>query len=312
MATSGSVDFTRTRDQIIKGALRLCEALSAGEEPTAQEMADGSESLNMMIKEWAADGIHLWAQQEGVLFLTKGTSKYTLGPGGDHASTAYTTTTLSAASAASDTTLTVTSITGISASDNVGVVLDDGTFHWTTVSGAPSGTTVTLASGVASAAASGNRIFTYTSLIGRPLRILDARLKVNNGNEIPFSDMLTRDEYFDLPNKTNQGKPIQGYYDPQLTNGVFHIWNAVDDIRDVVLFTFMRQIEDMDAATDTFDFPTEWLTSLKYNLAVDLGIEYGISMDKWSRIKAEAADKKNKLMAFDHEVESVYFSPEID
>ncbi|KKN77955.1 hypothetical protein LCGC14_0355200 [marine sediment metagenome] len=312
MATSGSVDFTRTRDQIIRGALRLCEAIAAGETPSSEETVEASEALNLMAKAWQADGIHLWAQDEGVLFLEKGTAKYSLGPSGDEASTAYVTTTTTADIAASGTSLALTSITGISASDNIGIVQDDGTFHWDTVSGTPSSLTVTLTTGMTSAAASGNRIFTFTSLIMRPIRILDARLKVNNGNEIPFVDMLTRDEYFDLPNKTNQGKPVQAYYDPQLTNGEFHIWNAADDINDVVLFTFMRPIEDFDAAANNPDFPQEWENALKWNLAVEIAPEYGVPMDKRAWLRGMADEKKQTALAFDHEPESIYFQPEID
>jgi hypothetical protein len=35
-------------------------------------------------------------------------------------------------------------VTGVATTYNIGVQLDDGTFQWTTVNGAPSGSTVTL------------------------------------------------------------------------------------------------------------------------------------------------------------------------
>ena len=311
MATSGSVNYARTRDDIIKRSMRLIGAIEAGEAPTAAETKDAAEALEVMVKEWQADGAHLWAVDEGVLFLTKGDGEYSVGPSGDHASAAYVTSTLSAASAASDTTLTVTSITGVAASDNIGVVLDSGKMHWTTVSGAPSGTTITLAAGVATAAASGNRFFTYTTIINRPLRIVDARLKIDDGNEIPFSDMLSRDAYYDFPLKTSPGKPTQGYYDPQLTNGLFSVFPAPDDSGDVILFTWLRSIEDFDSASNNPDFPQEWLGVLGYGLAVEIGPEYDVPLDRLAWLKGMAAEKKAALLAWDAEPVSVTFEPDL-
>jgi hypothetical protein len=66
-------------------------------------------------------------------------------------------TTLSAASAGGTTTVTLTSVTGVTSGDVLGVELDTGAWHWTTVSGAPAGNTVTLAAALPAAAASGRR-----------------------------------------------------------------------------------------------------------------------------------------------------------
>ncbi len=311
MATSGSVDFNRTRDQIIAGALRLIEAIAAGETPSAEEVTDATEALNMMVKEWRAQGLHLWATAEATLFLTKGTAKYTLGPNGDHATSSYAETTLSAAAENTDPTLTVASITGMTASDNIGIVKDDGTFHWTTISGSPSGSTVTLASAIDGDAASGNTLYTYTSKIDRPLRIFSARREDASGQEIPFSDILTRDEYFDLPNKTSLGKPHQGYYDPQLTDGIWYLWQTPDTIDDIINFTFSRPFEDFDAAANNPDFPQEWLAALKKNLAVELAPEYGVALDKQVNLQRMAQVSLDRVLGFDTET-TVSFEPEYD
>jgi hypothetical protein len=70
------------------------------------------------------------------------------------------TTTLTAASPATDTTLTVASITGFSDTDPISVKLDSGILHDTTVSGAPSGSTITMAAGIPAGenAAIGNEV----------------------------------------------------------------------------------------------------------------------------------------------------------
>ena len=83
MATSGSTDFTVTRDQIIKGALRSINAIATGEPPTSAEISEGSEALNYMIKAWQAEGIGLWLLDTFTLTLVTDQQSYTMGSGGD-------------------------------------------------------------------------------------------------------------------------------------------------------------------------------------------------------------------------------------
>lgn len=81
MATSSSTNFAVTRDDIIKGALRLCGALALGETPSADQVTEASESLNMLVKAWQADGMALWARGEYTLALTLDAKSYTIGTG---------------------------------------------------------------------------------------------------------------------------------------------------------------------------------------------------------------------------------------
>jgi hypothetical protein len=81
MATSSSTNFAVTRDDIIKGALRLCGALGLGETPSADQVTEASESLNMLVKAWQADGMALWARGEYTLGLTLDAKSYTIGTG---------------------------------------------------------------------------------------------------------------------------------------------------------------------------------------------------------------------------------------
>lgn len=81
MTTSNSTDFSITRDNIIKGALRLVGALGVGEDPTTAQITESSETLNLMVKAWQADGMPLWARTSYTLPLTLGTKSYTIGSG---------------------------------------------------------------------------------------------------------------------------------------------------------------------------------------------------------------------------------------
>jgi len=81
MATSGSSDFTITRDQVINGALRICRAYTIGESaPEAEQVVNASEALNLILKNLSVKGGLLWTQTEGELYLSKGQTSYLVGP----------------------------------------------------------------------------------------------------------------------------------------------------------------------------------------------------------------------------------------
>ena len=77
-------------------------------------------------------------------------------------------TTLTAAASAGATTITVASITGFADGESIGVKLDSGKQHKTTVSGSPSGSTITLADAIPTgeAAAIGNKVVEAVLLAG--------------------------------------------------------------------------------------------------------------------------------------------------
>ncbi|MCR5876932.1 hypothetical protein [Phenylobacterium sp. J367] len=81
MATSGSVDFTRTVRQIATAALILIGARALGEDPDAEEMDKALEQLNLMVKTWGADPApKLWLKTEAAVTLVASTASYTSSP----------------------------------------------------------------------------------------------------------------------------------------------------------------------------------------------------------------------------------------
>jgi hypothetical protein len=133
MATSGSNDFNMTRDEIVSAAYRKIQVYRSGETMSAEELFDGCEALNVMIKAWQNKGIFVWLNQRINLLLQKDATSYTLGPAGDHATTSFVTTALSEAVVTGDYWLRVDSISGISTGDYVGYELDDGSVAWDVV-----------------------------------------------------------------------------------------------------------------------------------------------------------------------------------
>ena len=79
--TSGSTDFSVTRDDIIKRALRLIGVVAQGEVPTTDQTTEAAFALNSLVKAWQADGMPLWAIKSYTVPLTAGTSTYEIGLG---------------------------------------------------------------------------------------------------------------------------------------------------------------------------------------------------------------------------------------
>ena len=311
MSVSNSSDFTRTRDQIIGRALRLCNAVRAGATPRAQQVTDAAEALNAMVKRWQKKQLHVWTVAEATLFPQVAQVKYALVSGSaDHATEAYYETGITSAAISGATTLSVEETTNITVADNIGVVVDDGTIHWTTVSSKTS-TTVTIASGIDDAAAVGNPVFTYTTKIVRPLKIVDARrYNIASGQDTPISEtqgsLMARLDYQSLPNKSQTGTINRAFYDPGRDTGYLYLWQPVSTVTDLVKFTWHRPIMDFDAAGDNPDLPQEWFDALAFNLALLIAPEYDVTPERYTMIKEGAVEYLADVAGDDREGESLF------
>ncbi len=288
MATSGSVDFSVTRDDLINSALQHIGVLGEGETASSDQLTESARILNMIVKLRQSDGMQLWALKKGYILPFTGSNDIS---SGSHVVTAYDTTTLSSDSATSDTTLTVTSITGFTNGDTLGIELDDGSVDWTTINGVPAGSTITITTGVTSAASSGNRVYGYTASserVTRPLRILNAFVKDvanNTGHQI---DVVARNDFYNIATPTTEGEPNRLYYNPQLSTGTFSVWPRFEDGSKIIEFSYHRPFEDFDSASDTPDFPQEWYLPLFWELAYNLAPSKGVPLEERKGMIAEA------------------------
>jgi len=301
MATSGSIDYTVTRDDIITEAMEIMGVLEAGDSPSTDDTTSLSRTLNMMVKAIQADCKNLFAVQKMYVFMQQDQHEYDLGTSStDHYTTSFVQTALNGALAASDTAVVVDSITGISDGDYIGIVLDDGSMHWDTVNGAPSGSTITITTGVASAASDDAVVYAYTTKANRPMKILNQLLRDSDKNDTPLFK-LTRDEYVYLPNKTYDGPINTIYYDPQVGTATLSVWPETDDVSKYLVLWVMRTLEDFDASTDNPDFPQEWYLALAWSLANFSKTEYGVPIQMASTIRTTAAGLLEDAKSFDVE-----------
>jgi len=304
MAVSSSRDYSVTGTNIINGAFEYIGIKDAEESMSANMVAMALSTLEMMIKTFQAEGLGLWTLDEVALFLSDEGYTYDIYSSGTNCSNSWVKTELSAASAASDTTLTVDSITGISDGDYIGIELDDGSLEWTTVNGDPSGTTVTITTGVTSAAGVDNHVYTYTTKCSRPIEITEARLHNSDGTDTPL-ELISRNDYMAIPDKTTTGIANSIYCDARIDRMTVNIWPACDDVKNYIKATVKMPIMDMDAAANNPEFPQEWYECLTTNLAVRLAPKCGRTASP--ELIAMATGSKLAADNFDREQVSTYF-----
>jgi len=235
MSTSGSTDFNINRDQLIAGALRLCGVLAEGETATTEQISNGSEALNMLVKRLMADGMSLWAMKQYSVTLVNGKKDYTIGVG-EEVNTA------------------------------------------------------------------------------KPLRVVQAFNRSTSGSLDTPMQIVTRNEYNKLGNKTSSGNPIQIFYEPLNDKGILHVYPVPDSTvasQNTITLVYQRPFEDFDASTDTPDFPQEWLEVIKYLLATRLAGEYQTPLVIRQQLLNEAMALKESVLSMGTEEGSFYFGADV-
>lgn len=321
LQTSGAYTFSQSAVDIIAAALRICQVINEEETPTGAQLINSLAALNAMVKGWQVSGIHLWAEEEAILFPQPKQNLYYLGSTSpDHATlfNLLTATTLSSTALAGATTLNLTLGTDFNVGDNIGIQLDAGTNFWTTVATAPGNNVVTIAAALPSQATAGstNQVFDYAVPLVRPLRVYTMRRYIyDSGIENPMI-MLSRSDYQNLPNKQNTGTITQAFFDPQTgtSQGAYsaplaqmNLWPSPLDNQSGLRFTAQRALQDFTDLANLPDLPIEWGVSLKWNLAQEIGPELSTPMDQMQLIEKMAATWFERIAMWDREPESVMF-----
>lgn len=310
MALSGSTDFTANRDELVTAALRVCNAIASGETPSGEELTEGVQAMNFMLKSWHADGLHLFTRRRVTVLLEKAKSKYTLSRTGDLAvySENLNETAMKAAAVATATSLDVDTTTGMTAGDHIAIVMDDGNLHVTTIASVTDGDTVVINTGLSYAAAIDNRVWWFTTKVDRPLRVLQAFIRDSSDLDTIVSN-VAQEQYWSLANKTSDGRINQVYYDPQVSSGDLYVWPQTDTVTSTLELIVQKPFDDMDASTNNVEFPPEWFNAIKFNLALQLAYEYGVGGSVIDRLERRAQQERHVVMGYDQENTSITFEP---
>lgn len=134
-----------------------------------------------------------------------------------------------------------------------------------------------------------------------PLRIISARYRSASGQDTPM-ESLTRDDYFNLPNKASVGTPTQYYFDPQRGSQAFYIWCVPASVTtETIQYTYQKRLDDIDDLANDIDVPQEWLETVGYGLAARLVDDYGIADRVADRIIARAEQLHRMAMDYERE-----------
>lgn len=164
----------------------------------------------------------------------------------------------------------------------------DGVYAWTYTEGS-----ITLVQS--------DRDYTFTSggdFTTVPLDIKQVRI-TRSGTDLEMYRM-SREEYYALPDKTTEGYPTQWYYDRQRDSGTLYVWPAPDSTAGTLKFTYRRRIMDIDAGSDNFDAPVEWLEAIRFGLANRMIGPYGkAGTPEAQRVQAESQRAYNLIKQYD-------------
>lgn len=144
----------------------------------------------------------------------------------------------------------------------------------------------------------------------KPTRVwFPTRYTISTTGEVPMRQ-ISREEWTALPNKATTGTPVHAYYDPKISTGVLYVWPTPIGATEKVILTVDRSIEDVGTDETTFDLPPEALEMLKYNLALRLSLEYGLSQAQIANLERYAVALKDIYQGYQRDNASVYITPD--
>jgi hypothetical protein len=144
-------------------------------------------------------------------------------------------------------------------------------------------------------------------------RVVEARRRYS-GIDTPLQP-LSRQEYYDLPNKAQAGSANSFYFDPQRSTRTLYIWpvpTAAEVSGATIRYTYHRVIEDSDSLNNDPDVPQEWLETLAYCLAARIALPLGVLTSnpaQAAKLEERAGQLLAQLTADSQEETSVFFSP---
>ena len=272
MTTSGTYNFSVSRDTILRVAALNLNKLDEVEGLSPQETTDMTTLLNMLTKQWMgktdfAPGLKVFSRKHGHLMLSSLVNNYTLNsttPGWTN-NLVQSNTNLTVSSGAS---VQVVSSVGMTIGDNFGVDLDAGYIYWTKIQNIV-GNVITITGAIPSQASSGAAIYDYTVGAQQPLDIETAFLRDSTNSDTPLR-VYTIEEYDSLPNKaqkTNLSDPTGIYYEYQNGQGTLYTDVFCSDGTKHICLSYMEATQDFNNPLDTPYYPQQWYLPLALELS---------------------------------------------
>ena len=100
--------------------------------------------------------------------------------------------------------------------------------------------------------------------------ILDMALR-RDGTDIEM-ERISRSDYLDFPNKTDQGRPSQFFFDRQISPEI-NLWQTPENSTDQLVYYYVRRIEDAGALINTTGIPFQFYPCMVAGLSYYLSIK---------------------------------------
>jgi hypothetical protein len=122
-------------------------------------------------------------------------------------------------------------------------------------------------------------------------------------------ERLSRDEYLNIPTKTQTSRPSQFFVDRQI-NPVLKVWPSPENSTDIIVFDRLVRMDDADASTNTMDMPFRFYPCLAAGLAYYIAIKR--APDRIQLLKAIYEEELDRAMSEDRDRASFNIAPSLE
>ena len=124
---------------------------------------------------------------------------------------------------------------------------------------------------------------------------------------------ISFEEYLNVPNKSQTGRPTQYTVKRDLANPIIHLYPIPDNTTDILQIEGIRQVEDVNkSAEQNADAPVRFLPALTCGLSYYLSMKRNnIPMDRIQMLKANYEEKLLMALEEDRERASLLLKPKL-
>lgn len=147
----------------------------------------------------------------------------------------------------------------------------------------------------------------------KPLKIIQAFIRNTTSNVDTPLEIITRQEFLKLGNKTSEGRPSQLHYDPLVTTGNIRVFPTPDSVSataDQIYIVYQEPFDAMTATDTVLDFPVEYQEAVAFGLADRLAFTYGLPIDEKRDLRSRAKEMKEYALGFGTEEGSFFMQPD--
>jgi len=295
MTTSAVWTYSVTASDIITSALEDIEVIANGQTADANDVTTALRTLNLLVKQWQGKsdkfpGLKIWTRQRIAIPFVQNQSRYLIGPAsgddrsgvqvGSSAVATFKNATLTNAKTASATSVVLNSTSGMTAADNIGFVLADGTLGWTTISNVNvDGVTLTLPANSLGEANAGAVVFSYTNKSQRFVECEAALLRDYSSPaqpiDMPLEIYTDVGQFENITQKQAAGDPTAILIEPQRLNTAVTTNFATANVYKGLRLTVIYPAEDYTTTANDIAYPQEYFAALEWELARRLSPKFG-------------------------------------